>query len=251
MEEDNNKRRRNLVAFGSLVLASAFLGLDANSLIASALKISVPSQPWRLDLLVLATLIYLLYRYAMREDLQEDSASGSKKALLVKGWPDLSDFRSARNQVLQDVIARSIKSTLNAKVKQSTDRRSLPEPLSTQSAFDELYKSAGIRPEYQVQTWRFTAGVPDSANWANNLPPHADCSLVALTSEGFTCTGNYRMPINANSLSFRLLAGEATARTAALTSFAVDRLLPYYVGLAAAAAPAAKLCAAAAMALGL
>lgn len=250
-EEDDNKRRRNLMAAAALVLASAFLKLDASALFAAALKVPVQSDPWRWDALALAGLAYFIYRYAMRAPGPDQPFGDEPKAIIIKGWPDLATFVRARQELMRTQIGAALTECLLKKVEGSDQVRARPEPFADRSIFEALQRNAGVQPDDVISGVEFHIHVPELRDWKQDAPPNVFCNMVTQTTNRGALTGTERLDINPASPSYQWALATATLKTGLTTNVAVDVFLPYYIGFAAAAVPMGRLAAALALSLGL
>jgi hypothetical protein len=106
MDEDD-KARRNLVVFSALVLAGAWLRLQPLATLGSILRpdASIAIDSHRAWALVLAVLLYLLYRYRF----SEDSIESSKLLDEVKATYQLSLMKALANWDLRTTMKRGRK----------------------------------------------------------------------------------------------------------------------------------------------
>lgn len=82
-DDDDAKRRRNLVAYSVAVCLTAVLGIDISAMLESFIKARPDTEPWRLLAAGLAVLGYLTWRFAVRS--RDDTKDKPSDRQLVTG----------------------------------------------------------------------------------------------------------------------------------------------------------------------
>lgn len=227
-EEDETKRRRNLVAFAGLVLLGALYGVEIQDVISKVTGAEKTARPLLSFVVGMSINAYLVFRYATRPRTEEGDAKGS----------DIEMFRAERRRI-SGLFARW---RVNLWMKREIYRGGLF--IASKSPFRD-------DPLSRFRSGGELAGTAVSASTSDAPPVIGSPSDQQMTiafnvsymgaKAGELITYSGAATLNPDYFAKRWLHWLSFARTAIGTQMAIDRLLPYYLAAAAMVAAAYRL----------
>jgi len=236
IEEDDNKRRRNLTTYSLFIWSSWFLDINLKGLTSLiCTNCASPIEPWRYAALTIAVLVYLVWRYVVRE------IDPPRAGAPYHGWKDWRDAAPAADIEYHKIINKAFfKEVLRLwKNSQSiTTKPRLVESVEFLSNLRESFANQQGNPKIQAQIQNASVrNLTKAQDWLSLEPTYGTGEFEF----EFTTQQHAKDQLLFQDIRIKIPAWRdriwrirARLRVHLTTNLAVDVWIPYYLAMAAA-----------------